>query len=150
MTALMREIERQAGLLSVEERELLAERLLATASGAPLTDLDIIWLEEAKRRYFLWKAGRSKGVSAGRRCAGRYPQRATSVKMVLDPCQRQMNPAPGAGRKLNGSAVQFRFRKLSAAGFSKWIMNPGKLCRGVSLTTTSGGSLLGVPISPSK
>jgi Putative addiction module component len=64
MTALMREIEKQAGLLSVEERELLAERLLATASGAPLTDLDIIWLEEAERRYSLWKAGQAKGVAA--------------------------------------------------------------------------------------
>ena len=33
MTALMREIEKQAGLLSVEERELQAERLPATASA---------------------------------------------------------------------------------------------------------------------
>jgi hypothetical protein len=46
MGALLREIEKQARLLSVEERELLAERLLATASGAALTDLDIIWLED--------------------------------------------------------------------------------------------------------
>ncbi len=51
-------------MLSVEERELLAERLLATARGEPLTDLDIIWLEEAERRYSLWKAGRTKGVAA--------------------------------------------------------------------------------------
>jgi hypothetical protein len=64
MTALMREIEKQARLLSVEERELPAERLPATASGAPLTDLDIIGLEEAERRYSLWKAGQTKGVAA--------------------------------------------------------------------------------------
>ena len=64
MTALMREIEKQAGLLSVEERELLAERLLATASGEPLTDLDVIWIEEAERRYSLWKAGQTKGIAA--------------------------------------------------------------------------------------
>jgi hypothetical protein len=64
MTALMKEIEEQASLLSVEEQELLAERLLATASGAPLTDLDVIWLEEAERRYSLWKAERTKGVAA--------------------------------------------------------------------------------------
>ena len=64
MTALMREIEKQARLLSIEERELLAERLLAAASGAPLTDLDVIWLEEAEKRYSLWKAGRTKGVAA--------------------------------------------------------------------------------------
>jgi hypothetical protein len=64
MTPLMKKIEKQAKLLSVEERELLAERLLATVSGAPLTDLDIVWLEEAERRYALWKAGRTKGVEA--------------------------------------------------------------------------------------
>ena len=64
MTALMREIEKQAGLLSVEERELLAERLLAGANSAPLPDLDTVWLEEAEKRYSLWKAGRTKGVAA--------------------------------------------------------------------------------------
>lgn len=64
MTALMREIEKQAKLLSVEERELLAERLLATVSDAPLTDLDTVWIEEAERRHALWKAGRTEGVSA--------------------------------------------------------------------------------------
>jgi hypothetical protein len=64
MTALMREIEKQAKLLSAEERELLAERLLATVGGAPLTDLDIIWLEEAESRYSLWKEGRIKGIAA--------------------------------------------------------------------------------------
>ena len=64
MTALMKEIEKQAELLSVEERELLAERLLATVSGAPLTDLEIIWLEEAERRYRLWKTGQTKEIAA--------------------------------------------------------------------------------------
>ncbi len=51
-------------MLSVEERELPAERLPATASGAPLTDLAIKWLEEAERRYSLWKAGRTQGLAA--------------------------------------------------------------------------------------
>jgi len=64
MTALMREIEKQASLLSAAERELLAERLLATASTEPLTELDVMWLEEAETRYSAWKAGRTGGVSA--------------------------------------------------------------------------------------
>ena len=64
MTALLREIEKQAEMLSVEERELLAERLLATVSEAPLTDLDMAWLEESERRYLLWKAGRTKTIAA--------------------------------------------------------------------------------------
>lgn len=64
MTALMMEIEKKANRLSVEERELLAERLLATVSGAPLTEVDEMWVEEAERRYSAWKAGRTKAIAA--------------------------------------------------------------------------------------
>lgn len=64
MTALMMEIEKEANQLSVEERELLAERLLATVSGAPLTEVDEMWVEEAERRYSAWKAGRTKAIAA--------------------------------------------------------------------------------------
>ncbi|MFZ2448146.1 MAG: addiction module protein [Syntrophobacteraceae bacterium] len=64
MTKLVREIEKKAGRLSAEERELLAERLLATVSGAPQTDVDEVWVEEAERRYSEWKAGRTKVVAA--------------------------------------------------------------------------------------
>jgi len=66
MTELAREIEKKANQLSVEERELLAERLLATVSGAPLTEVDEIWVEEAERRYSAWKAGRTKAIAAER------------------------------------------------------------------------------------
>ncbi|MHC1727279.1 MAG: addiction module protein [Syntrophobacteraceae bacterium] len=62
--ALIREIEKQARMLSTEERELLAERLLTMANEAPLTDLDIVWLEEAERRYSLWKTGQTEGIAA--------------------------------------------------------------------------------------
>ncbi len=64
MTELMREIEKQAKSLSAEERELLAERLLASVRGAPLTEIDVAWLEEAERRYLLWKEGRTEGITA--------------------------------------------------------------------------------------
>jgi hypothetical protein len=69
MTALMREIEKQAELLSIEERELLAEKLLATVSDGSLTALDIVWLEEAENRYSLWKQERTKGIPAERALA---------------------------------------------------------------------------------
>jgi hypothetical protein len=45
MTALMRELEEQAKLLSVEELELLAETLPATVSAEPLSDLEIMWVQ---------------------------------------------------------------------------------------------------------
>jgi hypothetical protein len=69
MTELVREIEEKANQLSVEERELLAERLLATVSGAPLTEVDEIWVEEAERRYSAWKAGRTEAIAAERALA---------------------------------------------------------------------------------
>ena len=55
---------KEANQLSVEERELLAERLLATVSGAPMTEVDEMWVEEAERRYSAWKAGRTKAIAA--------------------------------------------------------------------------------------
>ena len=64
MTGLLREIEKKAGQLSAEERELLAERLLATVNEASLTEVDKMWIEEAERRYSAWKAGHSQGVAA--------------------------------------------------------------------------------------
>lgn len=64
MTGLMREIEKKASQLSAEERELLAERLLATLPEASLTGVDGMWIEEAEKRYSAWKAGRSKVIAA--------------------------------------------------------------------------------------
>jgi hypothetical protein len=69
MTELIREIEKKAKQLSVEERELLAERLLATVSDAPLTEIEEIWVEQAERRYSAWKAGRTKAIEAERALA---------------------------------------------------------------------------------
>lgn len=64
MTERMREIEKQAKSLSAEERELLAERLLASVRGAPLSEIDLAWLEEAERRHLLWKEGRTEAIAA--------------------------------------------------------------------------------------
>lgn len=64
MTSLMREIETKASQLSHEERELLAERLLATLTEAPLTEVDEMWIEEAEKRYCAWKTGRTEGIAA--------------------------------------------------------------------------------------
>ena len=64
MTELMKEIEKQAESLSARERELLAERLLATLRDVPLTEIDLAWLEEAERRYRLLKEGQTEGIEA--------------------------------------------------------------------------------------
>jgi hypothetical protein len=61
---LMQEIEQKANLLSVEERELLAERLLSAVSGAPLSAIDEAWVEEADRRYDAWRSGRIEAVES--------------------------------------------------------------------------------------
>lgn len=64
MTTLMQEIEQKANQLSPEERELLAERLLAAIGPAQLTEIDNAWIDEAERRYAAWKAGRTQAVAA--------------------------------------------------------------------------------------
>jgi hypothetical protein len=53
----MREIEEKASVLTAEEREILAERLLATVNDLPVCDIDELCLEEAERRYAAWKTG---------------------------------------------------------------------------------------------
>jgi hypothetical protein len=60
----MQEIEQKAGLLSIEEKELLAERLLSAVSEAPLSDIDEARVEEAERRYAAWRSGRTEAVES--------------------------------------------------------------------------------------
>ncbi|MBI4027277.1 MAG: addiction module protein [Verrucomicrobia bacterium] len=64
MTTLFQEIEQKAGQLSPEEREMLAERLLARADDIRLTDIDDAWIAEAERRYAAWKAGSTVAIPA--------------------------------------------------------------------------------------
>jgi putative addiction module component (TIGR02574 family) len=66
MSALMERIERQAGKLSGEERERLAQRLLASLDSEPLTDVDEAWVREAERRYRNWKKGNVAALPARR------------------------------------------------------------------------------------
>ena len=58
------DIERKAFRLPVEERELLAERLIQSLDNVPLTEVEESWIEEAERRFTVWRCGHRKGVSA--------------------------------------------------------------------------------------
>jgi hypothetical protein len=64
MTPLLEELVRKASNLSTEERQLLAERLLADTESAPLSDVDEAWLEEAEKRFAAWKSGQIAAVDA--------------------------------------------------------------------------------------
>jgi putative addiction module component (TIGR02574 family) len=57
-----REIERQVLKLSAEEREALANRLLASLCEAPLNPIDEVWVTEAEHRYQNLKTGRTQGI----------------------------------------------------------------------------------------
>ena len=63
------EIERKAIHLPIKEREILAERLIQSIEGVPLTEVEEAWVKEAERRFKTWRRGERKGVSA--RCAFR-------------------------------------------------------------------------------
>ena len=60
------ELERKAIRLPVKEREILAERLIKSVEGVPLTEVEEAWVKEAERRFKAWRRGDRKGVSAKR------------------------------------------------------------------------------------
>jgi putative addiction module component (TIGR02574 family) len=57
-------MEAAAKSLSREERERLVSDLLAGLDDAPLSEIDLAWIEEAERRYDAWKAGQAEAVPA--------------------------------------------------------------------------------------
>ncbi len=58
------EIESDAMQLSLQERALLAERLLATLDPGQDVDAEELWLQEAERRYQEYLAGRISSKAA--------------------------------------------------------------------------------------
>jgi Putative addiction module component len=70
MTTQALAIEKQARKkLSAEERERLAERLLAQMEDEPLTAVDEAWVSEAERRFSSWKRKKTKALAAGKAIA---------------------------------------------------------------------------------
>jgi putative addiction module component (TIGR02574 family) len=64
MTTQALAIEKQARKLSAEERERLAERLLARMEEERLTAVDEAWVAEAERRFTAWKRKRTRALPA--------------------------------------------------------------------------------------
>lgn len=69
MTTQALAIEKQARKLPAEERERLAERLLAQMEDEPLTAIDEAWVAEAERRFVAWKRKKAKALAAGKAIA---------------------------------------------------------------------------------
>lgn len=64
MSARLLEIERKAFRLPVKDREVLAERLIQSLEGGRLTLVEEAWVEEAERRFSVWRRGEREGVAA--------------------------------------------------------------------------------------
>jgi len=64
MSNLLKKIEHEALMLSVQERAFLADRLLSSLDEDTLTDIDAAWIAEAERRYQEYKEGKRPGVAA--------------------------------------------------------------------------------------
>ena len=58
MTAKIKELKEQALLLTPEEREILAQEILHSLADESLTDIDKVWINEAEKRYTLYKKGK--------------------------------------------------------------------------------------------
>lgn len=64
MKSRLKEVERQEGRLSPEEREHLSERLLQDLDNAPLSEVEEAWVKAAERRFEAWQKGERKGIPA--------------------------------------------------------------------------------------
>ncbi|MFH1024621.1 MAG: addiction module protein [Planctomycetota bacterium] len=64
MPALLEKIEKEARGLSVADRERLAAHLVTGLDGAPLTDIDRAWIDEAERRFDAMAGGKVRGIPA--------------------------------------------------------------------------------------
>jgi putative addiction module component (TIGR02574 family) len=58
------EILKEALVLNVQERAVLAERLLASLDYLTDEEAERLWADEAQRRLEEYRAGRAEGVSA--------------------------------------------------------------------------------------
>ena len=58
MARKLTQVERDAMLLSRQERALLVESLLATLDPRDEIDAEELWVQEAERRYQEYRAGR--------------------------------------------------------------------------------------------
>ena len=58
MARKLTQVERDAMLLSRQERALLVESLLATLDPGDEIDAEELWVQEAERRYQEYRAGR--------------------------------------------------------------------------------------------
>jgi len=52
--------------LLIKERKILAEQLIQSVEGVPLTEVEEAWVKEAERRFKAWRRGERKGVLAKR------------------------------------------------------------------------------------
>jgi len=66
MTARAAAIEKQARKLPATERERLAERLLVGVTQEQLTAVDQAWIDEAEKRFSVWKRKKTKPLVARR------------------------------------------------------------------------------------
>ncbi|MFQ5604919.1 MAG: addiction module protein [bacterium] len=57
-----KELEKQALLLSPEDREVLIQKLVHSLDNAPTTEVDEAWIEEAEKRYREFKKGATKRI----------------------------------------------------------------------------------------
>ncbi len=62
MSNLLDKIEQEVLNLSNQERAFLADRLLGSLDGNPITDIDEAWITEAEHRYKEYKKGKRSGI----------------------------------------------------------------------------------------
>jgi len=62
MSPKLKEVEKQAVLLSPQDRESLAAVLIQSLDGETPTEVDEAWIQEAERRYQDYVDGKTQGI----------------------------------------------------------------------------------------
>lgn len=58
MSKSVAELEQEARRLPAQDRALLAQHLIASIDPGEDVDADVVWLEEAERRYQMYRQGK--------------------------------------------------------------------------------------------
>jgi len=63
MSTLFHQLEKQARMLTPQEKATLARILIEELDASPDTDVERLWVEESQRRYEAYLRGELKSVS---------------------------------------------------------------------------------------
>lgn len=92
MSALFDQVQKQAQMLTPQEKAALAHQLIEELDSSTDADVEQLWIEESRRRYQAYLKGDALSVP-GDEVMAKVRNRLTSLAIVFFPQQRRMSEA---------------------------------------------------------